>query len=83
MSIAGKPGHSATVDLQLQVNGQVFSLAEVGPSFCFLAEPTEVPTGNAKIIVTIDGEIQQRAVELLPDSTGENGRIPLQTIEGH
>ena len=83
MSIAEKPGHSATVDLQLQVNGRLFSLAEVGPSFCVLAEPIEVPAGNAKVIVTIDGEIQHRAVEILSHSTGENGRVPLRTIEAH
>ncbi len=81
MSIAEKPGHSATVEIQLKVNGQMLSLAEVGPKFCVLAEPTDLPTGNAEIVVTIDGHVQRRAVELLPHASGEDCRIPLRSAD--
>ncbi len=82
MSIAEKPGHSAKVDLQLHVDGLVLSLAQVGPELCVLTNPAALPTGIAEIVVTIDGQVQRRTVELLPHTMSKNCRIPIRSAEG-
>jgi len=80
MSISEKPGHSATVDLQLHVGGRVLPLSQVGPDHCILAVPTDIAAGCAEIVVVIDGRVQRRAVELLPKILGSDRRIPVKTI---
>jgi len=61
MSIADISGYSATVDLQLHVDGRELPLAEVAPDFCVLKNQEDISSVAAEIVVIIDGQIQRRA----------------------
>ncbi len=47
--------YSASVDLQLQLNGETIDVAKTGPDRITLSEPREIPAGPAEIVVTVDG----------------------------
>ncbi len=71
MITTNEPGHSATVDLQLHVEGQVLPLSQVGLDYCILVEPATLPAGPAEIVIIVDGNVQRTSVELsapLPDN---------------
>ena len=56
--------HSATVELSLNLAGRVVPLWEVGPNFVVLRTPERIPPGPAEVVVSIDGTLSQRSVEL-------------------
>lgn len=47
--------YSATVQLQLRVNGCLFAASQVSSDEVVLREPTALPDGPAEILVTVDG----------------------------
>ena len=49
-------GYSANVDIRLEVEGVVLDVAQVDRDSLILREPYEsAPTGNARIVITVDG----------------------------
>lgn len=80
MSIANPEGHSATVDLQLHIDGQVFPLAQVAPEYCVLTKPTTLPPGRAEIVVIIDGHVQRSSVELAATPSATERRVALKRL---
>ncbi|MGD9853375.1 MAG: hypothetical protein AB7U20_00330 [Planctomycetaceae bacterium] len=56
-------GHSAEIDLRLQLGDRVISLHAVGPERVTLREPTEAPAGPAEVIVCIDGRRAELSAE--------------------
>jgi hypothetical protein len=48
-------GHSADVRMQLNVNGHVLPIAQLGPDFLILKNPIYHPPTAAEIAVWVDG----------------------------
>jgi hypothetical protein len=59
-------GYSANIRMQLRLNGDVFSVAQLGPDFLILDNPTDLPPGLGEIEVWIDGRHRRWTVQV-PD----------------
>ena len=59
-------GYSADVRIQLNVNGFVLNVAQLGPDFLTVRNATEHPPAEAEIVMSIDGEVSRWNV-FLPD----------------
>lgn len=58
-------GHSAKVQIRLFVNGQVLPVAQLGPDFLVLQEPTNHPPAEAEIAMSVDGRESRWPVRLV------------------
>jgi hypothetical protein len=58
--------HSATVHIELTVNGFVLPVCQLGPNFLVLKTPIEQPPADAIISMSIDGREDRWRVRL-PD----------------
>lgn len=61
---ARSSGYSSDVRGWLVVDGQRFTLAQVGPGFCILREPRQLSEGRAEVQIEIDGHLDRQAVLL-------------------
>ena len=59
-------GYSATVTLDLRLNGRVLPLAQSSPEFITLREPVQLPGGRAEIIIRVDDSANQLPIEIAP-----------------
>jgi hypothetical protein len=59
------PRHSADVRMELRVNGHVLPIAQLGPDYLVLANPTDHPPTDAEISLSIDGHESHWPVRLL------------------
>jgi hypothetical protein len=66
-------GHSAEVDLRLEIGDQVISLHAVGPERVAVRQPIDAPPGPAVVIVAIDGD-ESRSPVILPDGLSRDSR---------
>ena len=58
-------GHSATVEMSLQVNGYVLPIAQMGPNFLVLKNAIDhPPAATAQISLSIDGHVDRWEVSL-------------------
>jgi hypothetical protein len=57
-------GHSADVRILISVNGSVLPVAQLGPDFLTLREPSEHPSSDAEILMSIDGKERRWNVHL-------------------
>ncbi len=75
--------HSADVRIELTVNGQVFSVASLGPNFAVLRNPVAHPPGEAELMLSIDGHEERWRVELIDGilAGGEDTRF--RSCSGH
>jgi hypothetical protein len=53
-------GYSSEVKLFLIVEEKPYSLAQIGPDFVILREPTELPPTDAEVVMFIDVREQSR-----------------------
>jgi hypothetical protein len=58
--------YSATVHINLTVNGFILPVCQLGPNFLVLKTPIEHPPGEAEIAMSIDGREDRWRVRL-PD----------------
>jgi hypothetical protein len=66
-------GYSASVDIRLEVDGVVLDVAQVERESLILREPYESPpTGNARIVITVDGREHLHPVFLHQGITKES-----------
>jgi len=47
-------GHSADVRIRLILNGDSIPVAQLGPGFLLLDNPTNYPPGSARIVMRVD-----------------------------
>jgi hypothetical protein len=47
---------SSNVLLELRVNGHVLRVGQICDKVLFLREPRETPSGDAELLITVDGE---------------------------
>ena len=72
--VASATSHSAIVRLVLRVNGQMIPLAQLGADFAIPVTPVCPPTGDAEIVMSVDGETTRMLVVV---EKSEAGRISL------
>jgi hypothetical protein len=48
-------GHCAEVRLELVIDGRALDVEQVGPRSCLLAQPIDVPPGEADVVMHVDG----------------------------
>jgi len=68
MSVANPSygSYSADVQMELSVNGRIFSVGQLGPDFLILDDPVDHPPAEGEIMVSIDGRVRRWRVRL-PD----------------
>lgn len=70
--------HSATVRIGLLFAGRRIEIAQLGPDFLILQDPTVMPPGMGEIILQVD-ESERRKPVLLPNGIGASvERTPIQ-----
>ncbi len=57
-------GHSAKIEMHLRVNGQTFSIGQLGPDFLILDDPADHPPARGEVMVSIDGRERRWSVWL-------------------
>lgn len=57
-------GYSADIRMQLRLDGDVFSVAQLGPDFLILDNPTDRPPGLGEIEMWIDGRHRRWTVKI-------------------
>lgn len=77
---ANSSSHSAEVRLQIVVDGQTLDLAKVGSTFALLSKPHRLKPGRADVLLHVDGNPCQWAVEILPHEEGDL-RIPTRLLD--
>jgi hypothetical protein len=70
--VAPTTSHSAIVQLELRVDGQRIPLAHLGGDFAIPVTPASPPTGDAEIVMSVDGETTRMLVVV---EKSEAGRI--------
>jgi hypothetical protein len=68
------PSHSAVVRMELSVNCQVLSIAQLGPDFLILDAPFDHPPTTGEIAVWIDGHERRWPVSLVEGMTSGKRR---------
>ena len=77
MSACSPSRMSRIVELWLESQGQRYSLSEVGPDFVVLRKSAAVPSGPATVVIDIEGQIEQRLVQVLPICGAQSREIPI------
>lgn len=57
-------GHSAQVQLQLQIGERTLELAQIGPADIVLMQPIQLPPCNGEVVMHVDGEERRWRVHL-------------------
>ena len=72
-------GHSAEVDIRLQVGGVCLDVVQLGSDFLMLEERCRslLPSCDAELIVEIDGDIDRRPVFLPEGICPDSIRTPI------
>lgn len=64
MMSSSQGGHSAQVDMHLLVNGGSIPVAQMGPDFLILKEPSDHPPGQATMVLQVDQSERRWPVRL-------------------
>lgn len=73
-------GYSAAVRAELHIGGMVLDLAEIGPDHCILRTPADVPAGQGRILVVVDGETQETMVDVLNVDEKDNETLRIHQL---
>jgi len=74
-----RSGHSAVVRIELHTNGGVFYPTHTAHEWLSFREPQVLEPSEGRLIISIDGELQESKVEILPHQS-PNKRIPIRVV---
>lgn len=57
--------YCSTIQLQLVMRDQVYGLSSVQSDYIYLRNPTLLPSGDAEVVMHVDGERRAWSVKLL------------------
>jgi hypothetical protein len=80
MGTINPTGYSAKVELWLQAEGGTVPLTHTCETFVIAARPTELPPGEATLVVSIDDKRIERAVRLVEGMRADRRRTPIETV---
>jgi hypothetical protein len=75
-----RENYSAQVEMELRVNGRIFSVGQLGPNFVILDDPIDHPPADGEMMVSIDGQVKRWPVRL-PDGVVP-GRVRTRIEDG-
>jgi hypothetical protein len=67
--------------MELRVNGKTLSIAQMGPDFLFVEPATDLPPGEATIVLSVDGKERRWRVRLPEGVSKESDRVALALSE--
>lgn len=73
---------SKVADFELIVGENSYSVWEVAPTFIVLDPPTDIPPGEAVLIIRVDGEEIRREIQLPQGADRSSRRTPIVRREG-
>lgn len=76
-SSAVAPVHSAVVNLQLDVAGAMYELAQIGPNDIIFSEPTALSPCEAQVVMHVDGTEHRWRVTLPNGASTDDQRTPI------
>ena len=63
-AIQNHTGHSAIVKMHLVVDGRRLRIGQMGPNYLIMDDTLDHPPGEAEIIFSVDGRVEQWTVRL-------------------
>lgn len=66
----------------LRTDGRSFAVAQAAPDFLILAEPNQIPPGDAELSVTIDGETSKFQFAILQAVNGRRATLEDASVPG-
>ncbi len=75
-----KARHSADVEIELFVAGKSLSVAQLGPDFLILEEPSPSEPCVGEIVLRVDGDDERWQVRLPQGSVPTGGRVAIQQL---
>ena len=69
-----RSGYSADFRMQLNINGYVLPIGQLGPNFIILRNAPEHPPSEAEIVMSIDGR-ERRWMVQLPDGISAKNEL--------
>ncbi len=73
--------HSAQLEMRLLVNGRSIGITHMGPDFLLVESPTDLPPGEASIMLKVDDSESQWKVRLPEGMSKTSKRVPLALSE--
>lgn len=71
--------HSALVAMELRAGDVCVPVAQLAHDFAILAEPVDLPPGEAEILLTVDGQTTRLPV-FLPNGARSGCRLELKRV---
>lgn len=73
-------GHSSEVQILLEVNEQSFDVGQIVPGRFFVRNPANVPPGQARLVISIDGVPEVKMVRLPNGIQATNHDVAFERI---
>jgi len=73
----GHTGRSTHVEMQLLIDGKSLAIAQMGPDFLLLDEPSDCPPCKAAIVLVVDGKERRWDVRLPAGMSSAASRIAI------
>jgi hypothetical protein len=74
-------GHSSLVDMILRIDNQTLPVAQMGPDFLILKEPSSSSARFGTVILTVDGVSEEIPVRLLANIVPDSKRVAITELE--
>jgi hypothetical protein len=78
--VPGSGGYSASVSLELRVNGHVLSIAKLGSDSLVFADEVTVSPGPAEVVMHVDGRERRWQVCLHPAQQQPARVVPMSIV---
>ena len=72
--------HSAQVKMRLIVNGASIRITQMGPDFLFVDSASDHPSGEATIVLQVDGSERRWNVHLQNGISAESKRVAIAML---
>lgn len=72
--------HSAQVQMDLHLAGQVYPVAQLGPNFLILKSPMDLPAGMGEIVVVVDDHITRSPIRLPNGASTSKAKTTIEVI---
>ncbi|MEX2216836.1 MAG: hypothetical protein WD768_22170 [Phycisphaeraceae bacterium] len=78
---ANTTGHSAVVELELQVDGKSIPLAQTSADWIMVDAPTTLPPCEGVVVVTVDGREHRSRVRLEKGVSPDVSHTPVSRLD--
>ncbi len=75
-----RENYSSTVELSISSGGRKVGLSKLGPGYVILREGTSFPSGDAQIVMSVDGDLRTWNVRVTNDAVPFDRRVDVIPI---